>query len=219
MQPPRVIRRVKAKAECSTELDPGNKHELPIFATPSCASAPGLRPISRQSKKEMDKFGGKFLQHQRFSCCDPWEDGHQLMPMHHRQPAVAPSTPSPGNLAPTHLAASTQPLSPTDPCKGSGRENSHRHHLGSPEVVCPSLPSSRICLPGTRLPAQQECHLGAKRVKCGGEKRQKSSIHTRGQARWYHLSKKLRGLMWGSGELSILLLKPVPSSVPQSPHL
>lgn len=85
MQPPRVIRRVKAKAECSVELDPGKKHELPIFAIPSWASAP--QPISRQNKKEMDKFGGKFLQHQRFSCCDPWEDGHHA----HASPACSGS--------------------------------------------------------------------------------------------------------------------------------
>lgn len=45
------------------------------------------------------------------------------------QPMLAPSTPSPGNLAPAHPAPSTQPFSPADTCSGSRRESSRHHHI------------------------------------------------------------------------------------------
>lgn len=153
MQPSRVIRRVKAKAECSVELDPGNKHELPIFATPSCASAP--QPISRQSKKEMDKFGGKFLQHQRFSCCDPWEGGHHA---HASSPACSGSQHKVLRiwLQPILLPAHSH-SPPQTPVRGVGEKTATAttsaaqkwsvHHCPAPASVClapGSLPSRNV---------------------------------------------------------------------------
>lgn len=83
-------------------------------------------------------------------------------PGQHCQPLLAPSTLSPGNLAPAHPATSTPLFSPADTCSGSRRESSHCCHilelLRAPGMVCPSFPNSCI-LAGSSLTAWWESQL------------------------------------------------------------
>lgn len=80
-------------------------------------------------------------------------------PGQHCQLLLAPSTLSPGNLAPAHPATSTPPFSPADTWSRSRRESSHCCHilelLRAPGMVCPSLPNSSI-LAGSSLMAWWE---------------------------------------------------------------
>ena len=149
----------------------------------------------------MDRFRCKFAQYWRFSSCDLWKDGHQLMPAHrrarrHQRGSAAGSAASPCRL-PAHQvleiwlqlillpACSRSP--PQRPAWGAGEKaaaaTTSRGRSAHPEVVCPSLPS----LPHPSVWHQPHSPVGTpargQEVKCGAKKRQKISVCPTGQGR------------------------------------
>lgn len=224
MQQPMVIRRMKREAESRAELEPGVIREGPQ-ASHLCNATPGIRI----SHSMTGGFRYKFLQYWRFSACDLLKEGHQLMPMHHRARqhrcgSTAGSAASPCQL-PAHrvLEIWLQPIllparshsPPQTAGWGAGEKaaavTASRGCPAHPGAVCPSLPSSCIRLSGSSLTAWWEPQTGA---KYGGKKRQKNQCLPHGTGDLMPPGQKERCRKAQQSEL-----KPVPSSVPQFPHL